>query len=178
MPVAAIKDDDKGIRRLVDDLRFIVGHALTVGIVEDPDPESKWEFDVQARSLMRNDDGEIQDITVAEVANIHVNGLGAMPVRDFVSQTFRRDMLAIENRVGIEFNAMLGSRLPGSGKRAAKRLGRFISGRMRFTLENQDGILPLSQGRLDEKKRRGKSHKALINWRLLINSIRYKVSRS
>ena len=111
-------------------------------------------------------------LTVGNTAGFHEFGFG-VPERSFVRATIDEDTLLIEHQVFEQvFEVVENGRKP---RVAMTHVGQFMADRMKFTIETSRNIRPLSRERLAQKRDIGTPTTPLINWGIMIETLRYSV---
>ena len=168
MPVV---DIDRGMKETIRALEFMDVNVVDVGLLVDPDGPGITDAD----TIMIDDEGNQNEerLTVGNVGGFHEFGMG-VPERSFVRATFDNETLKIEGVIVNEIAKVLEGRKVEIGM---ANMGIFAASEMQFTIEASKGIKPLSRQRLDQKRAIGTPSTPLINWGIMIDSLRYKVHR-
>ena len=159
-----------GMDRLLEALEFMDGNVIDAGILAEPDGPEGFNADV-----IMIDDQKRQNrkrLTVGNIAGFHEFGFG-VPERSFVRATIDEDTLLIEHQVFEQvFEVVENGRKP---RVAMTHVGQFMADRMKFTIETSRNIRPLSRERLAQKRDIGTPTTPLINWGIMIETLRYSV---
>lgn len=165
-------DERGGMDRLIEALEFMDDHVIDAGILANPDGPEGLNADV----IMIDDDKKQNKdrLTVGNIAGFHEFGFG-VPERSFIRSTMDEDTLLMEHEIFDQVAAVVEK---GRKPRVAmSNVGRFIAGRMQFTIETSRNIRPLSEARLAEKRKIGTPDTPLINWGIMIDTLRWSVHR-
>lgn len=170
---SAVRDEREGMDDLLAALAFMDDNVVDSGILANPDGD-RGGFNADV--IMIDDDRKQNEdrLTVGNIAGFHEFGMG-VPERSFVRATFDNETLAIENQITDEVRMVFDGRR--TAPVAMANMGKFAASAMQFTIELSKGIRPLSQERLDEKRAIGTPDTPLINWGIMIDTLRYQVHR-
>ncbi len=163
-------DERGGMDRLLEAFAVMDGNVIDAGILANPDGPEGLNADV----IMIDDDKKQNKkrLTVGNIAGFHEFGFG-VPERSFIRSTMDEDTLLIEHEVFDQVAAIVeDGRNP---KVAMSNVGQFVADRMKFTIETSRGIRPLSRQRLAQKRKIGTPKTPLINWGLMIDTLRFSV---
>lgn len=165
-----IIDERGGMDRLLEALEFMGDNVIDAGILVNPDGPEGFNADV-----IMIDDNKKQNadrLTVGNIAGFHEFGFG-VPERSFIRSTIDEDTLLIEHQIFDQVVEVIETgREP---KVAMAHVGQFIADRMKFTIETSRGIRPLSRQRLAQKRKIGTPKTPLINWGIMIDTLRFSV---
>lgn len=165
-----VTDERGGMDRLLEAWAFMDGNVIDAGILAKPDGPEGLNADV----IMIDDDKKQNKkrLTVGNIAGFHEFGFG-VPERSFIRSTMDEDTLLIEHEIFDQVAKVVeDGREP---KVAMAHVGQFIADRMKFTIETSRGIRPLSRKRLAQKRKIGTPTTPLINWGIMIDTLRYRV---
>jgi hypothetical protein len=167
-----VTDRRAGMDRLFKVFDALDEHVVDAGILANPDGPGSTDAD----TIMIDDDKKQNKMkfTVGNIAGFHEFGFG-VPERSFVRLGVDRSVLVFERMIFDEIDAMVGGR---DIEVALAHVGLGVAGKMKMAIEGVWHGKLLSEQRKAEKRRIGTPMTPLINWGLMIDTLRYRVHKA
>ena len=167
------KREGKALERLQKQIEFMNAKALRIGWITNPRKSMVNKNDGSTK--MRDDKGITTPTTVAQVARAHELGRG-VPMRSMIKGTFVQRRKQIGDLQARAVKAVMAGKITADV--AMNIVGEGVLSLIKDRMVQ--GISPgLSEARKAAKVRAGRAKDTpLINWGVMLNSVRYKVVKA